>query len=228
MSSPRFKEVLLQSFLVVGVAEAFDKTWFVGVLCSLLHGAQVTFLGSFLALALHTIIAACLGAVVAKFIVAWVLNLVTAVVFSILAIFYTYEAYHADPNEDALTSRKADAAECLDEQADLKKPAGGGSLPHSTRDWKGFAAVFTAVFIAEWGDRTQVAMMTLHASLPTLPVCLGSLLAFFLLCLSAVLVARLLEGQKLSERLISSVSAISFLVFAVLAFASTVSEFGAR
>ena len=38
--------------------------------------------------------------------------------------------------------------------------------------------VFIAVFVAEWGDRTQVAMVTLHSSAPWVPVCIGSMVAF--------------------------------------------------
>merc|ERR1719436_1017077 len=77
--------------------------------------------------------------------------------------------------------------------------------------------VFMAVFIAEWGDRTQIAMFSLHSSLALVPVVLGSLAAFALLSLSAVMVASLLKGQRLSERVICGVSALSFLVFAMLA-----------
>merc|ERR1719330_1578221 len=59
---------------------------------------------------------------------------------------------------------------------------------------------FMGVFIAEWGDRTQIAMIGQHASQPLVPVFLGSVLAFFFLTLSAVGAATLLSGQKIRER----------------------------
>jgi len=75
----------------------------------------------------------------------------------------------------------------------------------------------TAMFIAEWGDRTQIAMVGQHASQPLIPVCLGSLIAFFLLTFTAVLAGWFLAGRSLSEKSVYLFSAISFLVFALLA-----------
>jgi len=73
------------------------------------------------------------------------------------------------------------------------------------------------VFIAEWGDRTQIAMIGQHASQPLIPVFLGSAVAFILLTFSAVAAATLLAGRKISSRFIHGISAICFLVFALLA-----------
>jgi len=73
-----------------------------------------------------------------------------------------------------------------------------------------------AVFIAEWGDRTQIAMVGQHASLPLMPVFSGSVVAFFLLTASAVLAASLVEHMRLSERWVNGASALCFATFAAL------------
>ena len=126
------------------------------------------------------------------------------VIFLFLAMAYALEFFTADGQEDCLKERSQEAKEAL--QA-------------GQEGWKeAFLRAFVAVFIAEWGDRTQVAMITLHSSAPWVPVCLGSLVAFLVLTLSAVLAARLLQQAKLSERVILAVSACSFLLFAALAF----------
>merc|ERR1719387_207485 len=63
-----------------------------------------------------------------------------------------------------------------------------------------FSQCFVAMFLAEWGDRTQIAMIGQHASQPLIPVCLGSLAAFFLLtCLSAYLVLPRLRHARLPK-----------------------------
>merc|ERR1719330_423338 len=69
---------------------------------------------------------------------------------------------------------------------------------------------FMGVFIAEWGDRTQIAMIGQHASQPLVPVFLGSVVAFLLLTLSAIGAAALLQGQRVPERVIHGVSALCF------------------
>merc|ERR1712061_113526 len=80
-----------------------------------------------------------------------------------------------------------------------------------------FAKAFGGVFIAEWGDRTQIAMIGQHASQPLVPVFLGSVLAFGLLTLSAVGAATLLNGQKLREKFVFGLSACCFAFFGLLA-----------
>merc|ERR1719231_664912 len=84
--------------------------------------------------------------------------------------------------------------------------------------WKQvFGQVFLAMFIAEWGDRTQIAMVGQHASLPLIPVCLGSLLAFLILTCSAVFTGMLIADMKLREKTVHLLSSISFGIFTLLA-----------
>lgn len=206
MLSKKFRNAFSQSFCVVGVAELFDKTWFVAVICSLTYGIRVSFCGAFIALALHALIAAVLGAFISRFFEASLLHMMTATVFMILAVLYSWEFVCADPAQDALKERKDEAEEAL----------GGPERSNALNLWRKFCTVFLAVFAAEWGDRTQVAMISLHSSLPIVPVCLGSVVAFSLLTASASLVASLLDGRQLSERVILGVSAVSFAVFAFL------------
>mmetsp|Transcript_7754 Transcript_7754/g.20935 ORF Transcript_7754/g.20935 Transcript_7754/m.20935 type:complete len:288 (-) Transcript_7754:94-957(-) len=200
-----FRGVFCQSFLVVAVAELFDKTWFVAVICSLNHGKRIAFLGSSLALYLHVFVAAGLGATISRFFSLSMLHFVTAGVFGTLFVLYAREWVTADPDENALKGRSEEVKDAMP------------GLSESSPSWQKFMSCFMAVFVAEWGDRTQVAMISLHSSLPIVPVCLGSLAAFTALSANAVVVAALLEGYKLSERLICGMSAASFLVFAILA-----------
>jgi len=76
------------------------------------------------------------------------------------------------------------------------------------------------VFIAEWGDRTQFAMVGLHSSLPVVPVFIGSLVAFALLCFSAVCVADIVANRSIGERHVFAVVSFSFSIFALLALRS--------
>mmetsp|Transcript_35776 Transcript_35776/g.57653 ORF Transcript_35776/g.57653 Transcript_35776/m.57653 type:complete len:131 (-) Transcript_35776:26-418(-) len=76
---------------------------------------------------------------------------------------------------------------------------------------------FMAVFIAEWGDRTQIAMIGVHVSQPIVPVMLGSAAAFGMLTLSAVVLGMFIGDRKLSESLLKGLCAGSFAVFAMIA-----------
>merc|ERR1719356_545542 len=79
-----------------------------------------------------------------------------------------------------------------------------------------FSKTMWLTFIAEWGDRTQIAMIGLHSSKPLVPVCFGSAIAFLLLTASACLTAKFIGTRRLSETLVKGISAVSFAVFTLL------------
>lgn len=76
---------------------------------------------------------------------------------------------------------------------------------------------FVAVFLAEFGDRTQVVMVSLHASHPVGPIVVGSLLAFLLLSGSAVLLSAFLATRQLDAKVVRVLVALSFALFAAIA-----------
>jgi len=202
-SAKESREVLFRSFFVVAVAEMFDKTWFAALICAMTYGRQIVFVASFAALALHVLLAAALGVAISKFFSISTLCFTTAIVFGVLASLYFYEFLQAKSEDDAIAERSDEAKEAM-------------STEQGTGPWDRFMRIFFSVFVAEWGDRTQVAMVTLHSSYPWVPVCLGSLVAFFVLTLSAVAAASLLKGTKLSEKLVLGLSAFSFLIFTLM------------
>jgi len=233
-------EVFFRSVAIVGVAELFDKTWFMALLLALRYNLLTVFVGSFAALFVHTILAAAMGYAFASLLSVAALNFATALVMFVFTCMYAKDWYDADGEQDAIEAGKAEAANdtpCLesseglaaavaaDRDADGRVPAYGaatpavklGAMPRWRQDIAAFGKVFLAVFIAEWGDRTQIAMIGQHASQPLVPVFLGSLVAFFVLTLSAVGAAVLLQGQRISEKAIYGVSAFCFAIFTMLA-----------
>lgn len=230
-----------KSMMVVGVAEVFDKTWFVTLVLSLKVGKQIAFMGSFAALAVHTVLSAALGLAIARYVWASTLDFATAALFSLFAVMYARDYYYASPDGDMISAGKEEADECFGApEKETSTTYGGASgspdkqggltfdeeqlkaLPESVPQtktafsWRKLFQAFMMVFVAEWGDRTQFAMIGLHSSLPVAPVFLGSLAAFFILCLSAVMVAVVVEKQRLSERLIYGFVSLSFVIFAAL------------
>lgn len=236
-------EVFLRSLALVGVAELFDKTWFMGLLLALRYRASTVFVGSFAALFLHTILAAAMGYAFARLLSPLVLHCLTASVMGLFFVLYAKDWYGADPESDAIEAGKEEAQEdtmltpeepLLGTDAivaeDAENPSTEESVDRapdamlskflSAEDAQELLVLgksFMAVFIAEWGDRTQIAMIGQHASQPLIPVFLGSTVAFFLLTLSAVGAATALQGRKVSEKTIHGVSASFFLVFTILA-----------
>jgi len=215
-------EVFCRSVALVGVAELFDKTWFMGLLLALRYRASTVFAGSVLALLLHTVLAVALGYAFAKLLSPFWLHILAATFFGFFAVLYAKDCYMDDPQGDAVEEGRKEA------EADIDLGDGADSEASTTQkasltekkqpsECIVFSKSFMVVFIAEWGDRTQIAMIGQHASQPLIPVFLGSAVAFILLTFSAVAAATLLAGRKISSRFIHGISAICFLVFALLA-----------
>jgi putative Ca2+/H+ antiporter (TMEM165/GDT1 family) len=238
-------DIFLRSLVMVSVAELFDKTWFMGLILALRHDKRTVFCGSFTALFLHCIIAAGLGAAAAWAVPLSYLSWAAFSLFALFTLLYTRDFINADPDGDVIAAGREEAEEetasllaeegkpgesiiGVHEEPPLEKwnlyettqPRNQhtkAGVPAATRPTAVFLKCCLAVFIAEWGDRTQIAMVGQHASLPLLPVFLGSAVAFFLLSASAVMVASGVERMSLSERLVSGASALCFATFAALA-----------
>lgn len=216
-------KVCAQSVALVGIAECFDKTWFIALLMALRHDRRAVFISAFLALLVHTFIAAGLGLAIAKIFTPGTLNFMAAGLYAIFALLYALDWYKSTDDTDVFTAGKEEAAEVVS-IGPPGKDEGYNATPHAstvkTNTCEVFMKCFAAVFVAEWGDRTQIAMVGQHASLPLVPVCVGSAIAFFLLTLSAVFVASLLDKLRLSEKFVRGISALSFAVFALVALSN--------
>lgn len=220
-------DAALESFFLVGIAEVFDKTWFVALLMSMKHGRLklTVFVACFAGLLLHVIIAAGFGFAVSSRASLSYLHFAAAALYAFFAALYLKDWYTCEDDADILSAGKEEAEEALAEE---NPPS--GKLDYDSAvgltakfavaqayQWRVFVQAFSTMFIAEWGDRTQIAMIGQHASQPLIPVCVGSAFAFFLLTLSAVVAGSLLSGTKLQESTVHLIGAVSFAIFSLLA-----------
>ena len=82
--------------------------------------------------------------------------------------------------------------------------------------WKIFMATFWLVFLAELGDKTQLAVAGLASTQSALPVWVGGTLALAAVSALGVLAGRTVL-QRLPMRLLHRVSGVLFLLLAMLA-----------
>lgn len=210
---------------MVGMAEVFDKTWFVALVMAMRHEKNTVFWGCFAGLAVHVLIAAAFGYSISHLLAPSTLNFMAAALYAIFTVLYAWDWYTTEAESDVMAAGKDEVNEALDAEASSEYGAAQTkdtkSNKVSTMSWlqvrRVFMQCFMAVFIAEWGDRTQMAMIGIHASKPLVPVMLGSTLAFGLLTLSAVIVGMFLGDKTLSESTVKAVCAASFAIFTVIA-----------
>merc|ERR1719408_150663 len=82
--------------------------------------------------------------------------------------------------------------------------------------WTFLGATFFTTFMAEMGDRTQIAMIGQAAVQPVGAMMLGSSLAFLQLTVIAILTGAYLADQGLKERTILLTGSASFAFFALV------------
>ena len=226
MCPPRLPDrpAFSKAFITVSIAEIFDKTWFVTLFMATSYSKLGSLISSYAALAAHTFIAAGLGIAVSKIAGARIsaLHFIAAGVMLLYAVWHAYEAW-AKTDIDMVAEAKADVDEEFKTEEGTSQQRSPGSTVRGEpkrfdmmREARGGLTIFTAVFVAEWADRTQVFMVALQASQTHWPVIMGALEAFLLLSISAVLlesVVPIVAMLRISKRTANIVIAISFLVF---------------
>lgn len=196
---------LLSAFGLVFIAELGDKTQLAVVTQTCRYRRPwAVFLGASLALAAVTALGVVGGQVLGQIVPAGVLRGIAALAFVVMGALVGREA------------AKAGAGQVLAAACDCPEEGQADRASTVERDWKAFGSTLGLLFVAELGDKTQLAVLGLsgrHGA--PWPVFLGGTLA-----LTAVTALGVIGGQGLCrlvpERLMLWISAGAFVAMGVL------------
>ena len=190
--------VLLSTFGLVFLAELGDKTQLAVVTqtCKF-RSPWAIFAGGSLALTAVTVIGAVGGQLLGVFIPQNIIRMVAALAFVVMGALIFREARKSEKG-----------AACVDEETADDCVEGW--------DWKAFNATFSLLFLAELGDKTQLAVLGLASKQPTpWTAFLGGSLA-----LTSVTALGVVGGQQLCkwipQQLLLKISALAFVVMGIL------------
>lgn len=195
---------LLSTFGLIFVAELGDKTQLAVLTQTCKYRRPwAVFLGASLALLAVTALGAVGGQLVGRVIPPIVLQWIAALAFVVMGALVAREAIRDGAGDP----------ECgcppVDEEA-------GDARLTLARDWQAFAATFGLLFVAEMGDKTQLAVLGLagKSAMPWLVFVGGGL------ALTVVTALGVLGGQGLCNliprRVLLWISAVAFVVLGVL------------
>lgn len=192
---------LISTLGLIFVAELGDKTQLAVIAQTCKHRRPwAVFLGASLALSLVTLIGALGGQLLQQFIPANIMRLVAAGAFIVMGLLILRETINSKMG---------------DEQACTPDPV-ADCTPISSRNWKAFSSTLGLLFVAELGDKTQLAVLSM-ASKSAAP---WSVFAGGTLALVSVTALGVVGGQGLCklvpERVLLTVSAIAFIVMGIL------------
>jgi putative Ca2+/H+ antiporter (TMEM165/GDT1 family) len=185
---------LASVFGVIFVAELPDKTALAALVLATRNKALPTFLGSAAALTVQSLVAVAAGGLLAM-LPARPIHIGAGILFIVSAFFMWRRGSH----------EKKEGDEAEKDKAKDDKPAGPPSF------WRAFASVFGVIFVAEWGDLTQLGTAALAARYnQPVTVFAGATLALW--CVSAIAV---FVGHRASKVLRPDITAkVAAVLFA--------------
>ncbi|MEL6229276.1 MAG: TMEM165/GDT1 family protein [Cyanobacteria bacterium J06636_28] len=192
------------SLLLITVSELGDKTFFISAILAMRHRRRWVFTGAVGALALMTLISVLVGqaaTLLPDSIVKWA----EVGLFIIFGLRLLYQASQMTTAGD----EEKDAAAAVEKAEQRKRKETPLAI---------MTEAFGLTFVAEWGDRTQIATIALAAANPPLGVIGGAVLGHAICAAIATNCGRWLCG-KVSERTLTALGGGLFLLFGLLAIA---------
>lgn len=196
------------SFTAITLAELGDKTFFMSLILAMRHRRRWVFLGSFVALAVVSLLSLGVGYGLRELLPTSVLPWLAAVLFLSFGGKLLLEAGRLPA--DAARGEQEEAEEAV-RRADARQGRNEGPL-------KVLWLSFVLVFIAELGDRTQFATIAL-ATAPgfTFPGLVAGTLAGHAVVTGLAVGSGRWVGQRVNERVIYRLSGALFVVFGLAA-----------
>ena len=234
---------LVTSFLVILFIEVGDRTYFIAALMSVKHSRRIVFLGAFSALAVMTIVSTLLGVAAPMFLPRWFVHWAAVILFLGYGVTMLYNSqfmsddvseefeeveHELDEIANRRSGKKSDDNNASKDDDDLVEKGGKlspgkkkGTTKNEKQWWEFFVSAifvqaFTLTFLAEWGDRSQIATIAMAADYDPYGIIIGGSLGHGLATSTACIGGRIL-AQKISEKKIAMVGGGIFLIFGVLA-----------
>jgi Ca2+/H+ antiporter, TMEM165/GDT1 family len=215
-------EAFTAALSLITASEIGDKTFFMAVILASRYPRKPVLLGVVTALAAMTILSVGIGRVILLlpelvsqylppslgFLSHLSIDRVAAVLFLIFGIKLLYSARAMSGQTDVEVMAEAEQAISEGERKFQKRNTAG----------KIFLESCILTFIAEWGDRTQFATITLAATKDAVGVMAGGIVGHTICALIAVIGGRAIASH-ISERTITIIGGLLFILLAIVSIA---------
>ena len=221
----------LSSWSMILVSEIGDKTFFIACLMAMRHPKMIVFAGAISALSAMTVLSALMGVIVPNLLTVKVTQGLAVILFlacGIKIIKDTLSESHEDEDDEM-----AEAAAALGKKEDDIESGSNSSqrsdaLTPSHQRWRKFLSpifvqAFTLTFVAEWGDRSQIATIALAAAKNPYGVTLGGILGHSICTGGAVYFGNMIS-QKVSHRTVNLVGGALFIFFGLVTLFELITE----
>ncbi|CAO2141627.1 unnamed protein product [Urochloa humidicola] len=209
---PGLFDALFASLSMILVSEIGDETFIIAALMAMRHPKSIVLSGALSALYVMTVLSTGLGRIVPNLISRKHTNSAATVLYLFFGLRLLYIAWKSDPKG----SQKKEI-----EEVEEKLESGQGK----TTFRKFFARFCTPIFLeafiltflAEWGDRSQIATIALATHKNAIGVAVGASLGHTV-CTSLAVIGGSMLASKISQRTVATIGGVLFLGFSVSSY----------
>eukprot|EP00967_Tisochrysis_lutea_P107951 scaffold166932_cov36-Tisochrysis_lutea.AAC.1 len=195
---------------------AGDKTFFIAAIMAMRYSRVTTWLGAVGALVVMTILSTLLGHMAPLLLPKTYTHYAAAVLFLIFGVRMLRDAKDATSGaSDELQEVELELTKKQDVESGEDSPTAESA--HEDLSPRGILLqAFTLTFLAEWGDRSQIATIALAAAEEPVGVTLGAIIGHSL-CTGMAVVGGKLLASRISERMVLAIGGALFVLFALVA-----------
>ncbi|GKV02383.1 hypothetical protein SLEP1_g14824 [Rubroshorea leprosula] len=205
-------DAFFTSLSMIIVSEIGDETFIIAALMAMRHPKSIVLSGALAALIVMTVLSTGLGRIVPNLISRKHTNSAATVLYAFFGLRLLYIAWKSDSK----SSQKK-------EMEEVEEKLEGGQAKTGLRRFFSrfctpiFLESFILTFLAEWGDRSQIATIALATHKNALGVAVGAIIGHTL-CTSLAVVGGSMLASKISQRTVATVGGLLFLGFSLSSY----------
>ncbi|XP_028059650.1 GDT1-like protein 3 [Camellia sinensis] len=205
-------DAFFASLSMIIVSEIGDETFIIAALMAMRHPKAIVLSGALSALFVMTVLSTGLGRIVPNLISRKHTNSAATVLYAFFGLRLLYIAWRADSK----VSQKKEM-----EEVEEKLEAGQGKTMvrrlFSRFCTPIFLESFILTFLAEWGDRSQIATIALATHKNAIGVAVGAILGH-MVCTSLAVVGGSMLALKISQKTVAAMGGLLFLGFSLSSY----------
>ncbi|ESR41821.1 GDT1-like protein 3 [Citrus sinensis] len=205
-------DAFIASFSMIIVSEIGDETFIIAALMAMRHPKSTVLSGALSALFVMTVLSTGLGRIVPNLISRKHTNSAATVLYAFFGLRLLYIAWMSDPK----SGQKKEM-----EEVEEKLESGQGKTTFrrffSRFCTPIFLESFILTFLAEWGDRSQIATIALATHKNAVGVAVGATIGHTI-CTSLAVVGGSMLASKISQRTVATIGGLLFLCFSLSSY----------
>ncbi|XP_016196100.1 putative pentatricopeptide repeat-containing protein At3g23330 [Arachis ipaensis] len=206
-------DAFFASLSMIIVSEIGDETFIIAALMAMRHPKSIVLSGALTALVVMTVLSTGLGRIVPNLISRKHTNSAATVLYAFFGLRLLYIAWRSS---DSKSSQKKEMEE-VEEKLESGQGKSSFRRIFSRFCTPIFLESFILTFLAEWGDRSQIATIALATHKNAVGVAMGATIGHTI-CTSLAVVGGSMLASKISQRTVAMVGGFLFLGFSLSSY----------